>query len=312
MGVGGGEDFVFQSIEHVFDTQSTALHWFYSCLLNITQTVAVNDCSSAPVPISCGVPHGWLWDSFSLFWIPQPVLILLTVTLCSLPFVCFADDSQLQKSAPLQQFHELKYYLKECSHNVKLWITHNKLKLSDDKTKHWSYLHPVLQTLRHFPDSFAVEYSTVGDSLPAHLFMLTWSFSSSWVFALAFSFKTMVLQTLLSLPVLVFWMQAPCAYWGEAQINTTYSCCYCSSCYFCSCCYWYCFCCSLSLLFSLLLFFLSLLLLFLLVFIVGFFVVVVVVFFSLSLFFLFRYCSTCCSCCYCSSCCSYCFCSCFL
>ena len=34
---------------------------------------------------------------------------------------------------------------------------------------------PVLQTLRHFPDSFAVEYSTVGDSLPAHLFILTWS-----------------------------------------------------------------------------------------------------------------------------------------
>ena len=54
-------------------------------------------------------------------------------------------------------------------------MTHNKLKLSDDKTKQWSYLHPVLQTLRRFPDSFAVEYWTVGDSLPAHLFMLTWS-----------------------------------------------------------------------------------------------------------------------------------------
>ena len=73
-------------------------------------------------------------------------------------------------------------------------------------------------------------------------------FSSSWVLALASSFKTMWLQTLLSLFVFVFWMQAPCAYWGEAQINTTYSCCYCS-CYYCSsccCCFLCCsrYCCS--------------------------------------------------------------------
>ena len=147
--VGGrwGDDFVFQSIEHVFDTQSTALHWFYSCLLNITQTVAVNDCSSASVPISCGVPHGWLWDSFPLFWIPQPVLILLTVTLCSLPFVCFADDSQLQTSAPLQQFHELIQCLEECRHNVKPWITHNKLKLSDHICTQYFKLYVISPTL---------------------------------------------------------------------------------------------------------------------------------------------------------------------
>ena len=119
---------LYQLVEHVFDTQSTALQWFPSCLSNTTHTVAANDCSSAPVPISCGVLHGWLWDPFSLFWIPQPSLMLSTVTLCSSPFFCFADDSLLQKSAPLRQFHELAHYLQERIHNVTLnrgWPTIN-------------------------------------------------------------------------------------------------------------------------------------------------------------------------------------------
>ena len=41
------------------------------------------------------------------------------------------------------------------------------------RLKHWSYLHPGFRTLCRFPDSFAVEYSTAGGSLPAHLSMLT-------------------------------------------------------------------------------------------------------------------------------------------
>ena len=42
-------------LEHVFGIHDTALHWFSSYLTNRTQTVTVNNCSSAPVPISCGV-----------------------------------------------------------------------------------------------------------------------------------------------------------------------------------------------------------------------------------------------------------------
>ena len=63
----------------------------------------------------------------------------------------FADDTQLQKSAPPQQVDELIQSMQQCVHDIKSWTTQGKLKLNDDKTeKHWSYLRQGFQTLYLF------------------------------------------------------------------------------------------------------------------------------------------------------------------
>ena len=49
---------LLQRLEHVFGIHDIALHWFSSYLTNRTQTVTVNNCNSAPVTISRGVPQG--------------------------------------------------------------------------------------------------------------------------------------------------------------------------------------------------------------------------------------------------------------
>jgi len=44
-----------------------------------------------------------------------------------------ADNTQLQKSAPLSQFINLTNELDVCTDDIKTWMTENKLKLSDVK-----------------------------------------------------------------------------------------------------------------------------------------------------------------------------------
>ena len=46
----------------------------------------------------------------------------------------FADDTQLQKSAPLNEVTNLTKELNACTDNIKTWMTKNQLKLND-KTK---------------------------------------------------------------------------------------------------------------------------------------------------------------------------------
>ena len=85
------------------------------------------------MPISCGIPQGS---------VPGPVLfVLYTAPLSdvmdshSVLHHSFADDTQLQKSAPPQQVDELIQSTQQCVHDVKSWMTHNKLKRNDDKTE---------------------------------------------------------------------------------------------------------------------------------------------------------------------------------
>ena len=99
-------------LDHVFGIHDAALHWFSSYLTNRTQTVTVNNCSSAPVTISCGVPQGSVLG---------PVLfVLYTAPLSdvmdrhSVLHHSFADDTQLQKSAPPQQVDELIQSMQQC------------------------------------------------------------------------------------------------------------------------------------------------------------------------------------------------------
>ena len=46
----------------------------------------------------------------------------------------FADDSQLQMSAPPDRISELLHSMQSCIGNVNAWATTNMLKLNDNKT----------------------------------------------------------------------------------------------------------------------------------------------------------------------------------
>ena len=67
----------------------------------------------------------------------------------------FADDTQLQKSAPLSEVTNLIKELNACTDDIKTWMTENQLKLNDDKTE--ALLFPFSSSLKpstvFLPDS---------------------------------------------------------------------------------------------------------------------------------------------------------------
>ena len=70
----------------------------------------------------------------------------------------FADDTQLQKSAPLSEVTNLTKEPNACTDDIKTWMTENQLKLNDDKTE-----------ALFFPFSSSLKPSTVPLSDPITL-----------------------------------------------------------------------------------------------------------------------------------------------
>ena len=138
---------LLQRLEHVFGIHDTALHWFSSYLTNRTQTVTVNNCSSASVTISCRGPRGSVLGTvlFVLYTAPlsdvmdsHSVLhhsLLMTLSCRNLPLY----NRLMNSFSPCN-----------CVCDVKSWMTLNKLKLTMTRRKHLSYLHQGFQTLHPF------------------------------------------------------------------------------------------------------------------------------------------------------------------
>ena len=124
-------------LNSVFGIQSTALQWFQSYLsdsyINPLQSVT----QSVFVTITAhvhGVPQGSVLG-------PIPLFVLYTTPLSDIianhseNHRLFADDAQLQKSAPLGEMTSLAKELYACTDDMKTWMTENQLKLNDDKTE---------------------------------------------------------------------------------------------------------------------------------------------------------------------------------
>ena len=73
----------------------------------------------------------------------------------------FADDTQLQKSAPPQQVDELIQSIQQCVHDVKSWMTHNKLKLNGYTTEALIRSAPRISNSVPLLDSLTAGNSTV-------------------------------------------------------------------------------------------------------------------------------------------------------
>ena len=70
----------------------------------------------------------------------------------------FTDDTQLQKSAPLNEVTNFTKELNACTDNIKTWMMENQLKLNDDKTE--ALLFPFSSSLKPstspLPDSITL------------------------------------------------------------------------------------------------------------------------------------------------------------
>ena len=113
----------------------TAHPWFCSYLRNTTQQVTVNQSFSEDRPLSCGVPQGSVLGPilFSLYT-TQLGRIIEKRNVCR---KLFADDTELYHAFhpdPTSALTAVRI-VEECRRDVKPWITANKPKLNDGKTK---------------------------------------------------------------------------------------------------------------------------------------------------------------------------------
>ena len=92
----------------------------------------------------------------------------------------FADDSQLQMSAPPDGISDLLHSMQSCISNVNVWATVNMLKLNDSKTefmlvtsKRTKHLHnlPTSITIGNAQIPFKQSVKNFGFTLDCHLTM---------------------------------------------------------------------------------------------------------------------------------------------
>ena len=130
------------------------LQWFSSYLTDRTHYVSLSNHCSAFAPVHSGVP-------------PSSVLgpILFTMHIKPLSAIIdshtiihhsFADDLQLQMSAPPDGISELLHSIQSRMSDVKAWATANMLKLNDNKTELMLVTSKRTMHLHNLPTSITI------------------------------------------------------------------------------------------------------------------------------------------------------------
>ena len=149
-----------------FGIQSiAAFQWFHSHLSDRYQSTSVNNSSSSPSQLMYGVPQGSVLGPILFVLYTTPLSDIIANH--SVNHQLFADDTQLQKSTPLNEVTNLTKELNACTDNIKTWMTENQLKLNDDKTE--ALLFPFSSSLKPstvpLPDSTLLLALTTSPSL---------------------------------------------------------------------------------------------------------------------------------------------------
>ena len=108
------------------------LHWFASYLEGREQSVKVDNILSSPSPLQFGVPQGSVIGPILFTLCSQPLSDLICRHECD--YHKYADDTQLSKVAPPDQFQSLLCDIQTCIESLVGWMYSNKLKLNAEKT----------------------------------------------------------------------------------------------------------------------------------------------------------------------------------
>ena len=98
-----------------------------------THYVSLCNHCSAFTPVHSGVPQGSVLGPMLFTMYIKPLSAIIDSH--SIIHHSFADDLQLQMSAPPDRISELLHSMQSCMGDVKAWANANMLKLNDNKTE---------------------------------------------------------------------------------------------------------------------------------------------------------------------------------
>ena len=177
----------FDTIDHTilvhrlhtdFGFTDAVLQWFSSYLTDCTHYVSLSNHCSAFAPVHSGVPQGSVLDPILFTMYIKPLSAIIDSH--SIIHHSFADDLQLQMSAPPDRISELLHSMQSCIGDVIAWATANMLKLNDSKTelmlvtsKRSKHLHnlPSSITIGNAQIPFKQSVKNLGFTLDCHLTM---------------------------------------------------------------------------------------------------------------------------------------------
>ena len=177
----------FDTIDHTilvhrlhtdFGFTDTVLQWFSSYLTDRTHYVSLSNHCSDFAPVHSGVPQGSVLGPILFTMYVKPLSAIIDSH--SIIHHLFADDLQLQMSAPPDRIYELLHSMQSCISDVKAWATAYMLKLNDSKTelmlvtsKRSKHLHslPTFITMGNAQIPFKQSVKNVCFTLDCHLTM---------------------------------------------------------------------------------------------------------------------------------------------
>ena len=177
----------FDTIDHTilahrlhtdFGFTDAVLQWFSSYLTDRTHYVSQSNHCSAFAPIHSGVPHGSVLGPMLFTMYIKHLSAIIDSH--SMIHHSFADDLQLQLSAPPDRKSELLHSIQSCMGDVKPCSTANMLKVNDSKTelmlvtsKRSKHLHnlPTSITMGNAQIPFKQSVKNLGFILDCHLTM---------------------------------------------------------------------------------------------------------------------------------------------
>ena len=134
-----------------------------------------------------GVPQGSVLDPILFTMYTKPLSAIIDSH--SIIHHSYADDLQLQMSAPPDRISELLHSMQSCISDVKAWATANMLKLNENKTelmlvtsKRTKHLHslPTSITIGNAQFPFKQSVKNLGFTLDSHLTMNAHVSNVSW------------------------------------------------------------------------------------------------------------------------------------
>ena len=170
--------YILHRLHTDFGFTDTVLQWFSSYLTDRTHYVSLSNHCSAFTPVHSGVPQVSVLGPILFTMYIKPLSAIIDPH--SIIHHSFADDLQLQMSAPPDRISELLHSMQSCISDVKAWATADMPKLNYNKTevmlvtsKRTKHLHilPTSITIGNALIPFKTSVKNLGITLVCHLTM---------------------------------------------------------------------------------------------------------------------------------------------